>query len=186
MSRAPTHRLPRATEHADAGKGTEAGAGQALVEFAFVIPIFLLILFAILQLGLLFGGQNSLVNSVRETARYAAPYRVVDNAGAQDTCDNQVLGKLTDALHANPLTSDTASRLIPHVEYNWLIDPAGDYYIEVSVQADYKFPLYVPLVSTFLDGMDGTIDNNLRLSAKEAMRVENEPLAASDTPASCP
>jgi Flp pilus assembly protein TadG len=168
------------------GTGGRADAGQALVEFALVIPIFLLILFAILQLGLLFGGQNSLVNSVRETARYASPYRVVDNAGAQDTCDNQVLGKLSDALHANALTADTATRLIPHVEYTWLIDPDGNYYVQISVQADYKFPLYVPLVSTFLDGMDGTIDNNLRLSAKEEMRVENEPLAAFDNPAICP
>jgi Flp pilus assembly protein TadG len=161
--------------------------GQALVEFAIVIPIFLLILFAIIQLGLLFGGQNSLTNAVRETARYAAPYRVIDSSGAQDTCDNFVLGKLQDSLRSNPLTSDTTTREIPHIVYTWQIDPNGDYYVQISVQADYKFPLYVPLVSQILDGMDGVNDNSLRLSAKEEMRIENPPLAPPTyAPVSCP
>jgi Flp pilus assembly protein TadG len=163
-----------------------AASGQALVEFALVAPIFLLILFAIIQLGLVFGAQNSLVNSVRETARYAAPYRVIDTAGAQDTCDNFVLDKLRTALHSNPLTSDTATREVPHVEYTWQPDPDGTYYVQILVQASYKFPLYVPLVSQLLDGVDGTVEGNLRLSAQEEMRIENGPLATTDTPASCP
>jgi Flp pilus assembly protein TadG len=50
-------------------KSMDRAPGQALVEFALVIPIFLLLLFAILHLGLLFGGQNSLTNAVRVTAR---------------------------------------------------------------------------------------------------------------------
>jgi Flp pilus assembly protein TadG len=169
-----------------------AGSGQALVEFALVAPIFFLILFGIIQMGLLFGGQNSLVNAVRETARYSAPYRVIDNSGAQDACDNLVLDKLDDALHANPLTAD-AARLVPHTgqswlaEYTWEPDPAGTYYVQITVQADYKFPLYVPLIGYFLDGLDGVSDNSLRLSAKEEMRIENGPLAPPpDTPASCP
>jgi len=161
--------------------------GQALVEFAIVIPVFLLILFAILQLGLLFGAQNSLTSAVRETARYAAPYRVIDASGAQDTCDNFVLGKLQDSLRSNPLTSDTSTREIPTIVYTWRIDPNGDYYVEISVKADYKFPLYVPLVSQFLDGMDGVNDNNLRLSAKEDMRIENPPLVPPiPSPVTCP
>jgi Flp pilus assembly protein TadG len=165
----------------------QAAPGQALVEFALVIPIFLLLLFAIIQMGLLFGAQNSLTSAVRETARYAAPYRVIDQAGAQDTCDNYVLGKLQDALHSNPLTSDTATREIPFVEYTWELEPGGTYFVQISVKADYKFPLYVPLIAQFLDGMDGINDNNLRLTAKEEMRIENPPLAPPAYPAtSCP
>jgi Flp pilus assembly protein TadG len=159
--------------------------GQALVEFALVIPIFLLILFAIIQFGLLFGGQNSLVAAVRETARYAAPYRVISSGDATTTCD-VVLGKLEDALHANPLTAATSTREIPFVEYTWQPNPDGTYYVQVSVKADYKFPLYVPLIAQLLDGMDGTTDNALRLTAKEEMRVENGPLATSDSTVSCP
>jgi Flp pilus assembly protein TadG len=168
-------------------KSMDRAPGQALVEFALVIPIVLLLLFAIVQLGLRFAGQNTLTDAVRETARYAATYRVIDTAGAQDACDNLVLAKLQDALRANPLTSGTATREIPHVEYTWEgPDPNGTYYVQISVKADYKFPLYVPLVATFLDGMDGTNDNSLRLSAKEEMRIENGPLAAPDLTATCP
>jgi hypothetical protein len=160
------------------------GSGQALVEFALVIPIFLLILFAILQLGLLFGGQNSLVNAVREAARYAAPYRVVSGGDATSTCP-MVGDKLEDALRANPLTSDTVTRKTDVIEYTWELDPNGEYFVQVRVEAHYKFPLYVPLVNQFLDGMDGVQDSNLELSAQEEMRIENEPLGNTDTAPPC-
>jgi Flp pilus assembly protein TadG len=159
--------------------------GQAMVEFALVAPIFFLILFGIIQLGLLFGGQNTLVNSVREVARYAAPYRVIDDAGATTTCST-VVSSLTTLLRGNGLTADPSSnRTFPTVTYKWHQDPAGTYYVNVTVRAEYKFPLYVPIVGYFLDGMDGVQDNNLRLSAQEEMRVENDPLVSTDGTVSC-
>ena len=54
--------------------------GQALSEFALVAPLFFLLAFGIIQLGLLFGGQNGLVSATRELARYAAPYHVATAA----------------------------------------------------------------------------------------------------------
>jgi Flp pilus assembly protein TadG len=165
--------------------GRSQDSGQALVEFALVAPIFLLILFAIIQMGLVLGAQNSLTSAVRETARYAAPYRVVDASGAASTCTT-ALTKLQASLRTNPLTADTATREIPLVTYTWRQDPQSTWYVQVTVKADYKFPLYVPLVSLILDGLDGTTDQNLRLSAQEEMRVEYDPLASSDTTTSCP
>ena len=159
--------------------------GQALVEFALVAPIFLLILFGIIQLGLVFAGQNGLTNAVRETARYAAPYRVVDASGAATTCST-VLGKLTDIL-GGEVIGYTPANEIPSVTYTWRPDVTGlTYYITVKVKVDYKFPLYVPLVGNFLDGMDGVSDSKLRMSAQEEMRVENDPLASTDGPVTCP
>jgi len=161
--------------------------GQALVEFALVIPVFLLLMFAIIQLGLLFGAQNELTNAVRETARYAVPYRVVDDTGATLTCAT-VAGNLTTVLNASPLTADPSNnRTFPTVTYNWVADGNGDgkYYVTVTVHAEYKFPLYVPLVSTILDGFDGVTDSNLRIKAQETMRVENDPLASSETTVTC-
>jgi Flp pilus assembly protein TadG len=151
--------------------------GQALVEFALVAPIFLLLLFAIIQLGLLFGGQNTLVNAVRETARYAAPYRVISYSDAMTTCPT-VAAALQDDLNGSPLTADTSGiRTAPTITYSLVgPDPDGSYHVEVNVSADFKFPLYVPLVAQFLDGMDGISDSNLRLSAEETMRVENGPI----------
>jgi Flp pilus assembly protein TadG len=167
-------------------------SGQALVEFALVAPIFFLIVFSIIQLGLLLGGQNSLTNAVRETARYAVPYRVVDRAGAATACQIALV-KLQSALKANPLTADTATREVPSITYTWLQDPTSQWYVQITVKADYKFPLYVPLISNLLDGLDGTLDtvddnmgvNNLQISAQEEMRVENDPLSSGDVTTSC-
>lgn len=46
--------------------------GQALVEFALVIPLFLLALFSIITLGLAIFYQAELTNAARQAARYAA------------------------------------------------------------------------------------------------------------------
>src|ERR687889_627151 len=51
-------------------------SGQALVEFALVAPIFFLLVFGVIQIGLVMAAQNGLVDSVREAARRAATYRI--------------------------------------------------------------------------------------------------------------
>jgi Flp pilus assembly protein TadG len=161
--------------------------GQALIEFALVAPIFFLILFGIIQLGLIFGGQNYLVSSVREMARYAAPYRVVDASGAATTCDT-VADTLNSMLDDQALTADASdARTLITVTYDTQPEPgAASYYVEVTVAATFRFPLYVPIVAQFLDGTDGVLDNSLSLSAQEEMRVENESLASAfATPVSC-
>jgi Flp pilus assembly protein TadG len=45
--------------------------GQSLAEFAIVFPIFMLVIGGIVQLGILFWGQNSLNQVVRDAGRYA-------------------------------------------------------------------------------------------------------------------
>jgi Flp pilus assembly protein TadG len=45
--------------------------GQSLAEFAIVFPIFMLVIGGIVQLGVLFWGQNSLNQVVRDAGRYA-------------------------------------------------------------------------------------------------------------------
>lgn len=46
--------------------------GQSLAEFALVFPILMLILGGIIQFGLIFWGQNTLNQVVRDTGRWAA------------------------------------------------------------------------------------------------------------------
>ena len=57
-------------------------AGQSLAEFALVAPIFFLLVFGVIQLGLVIAAQNGLVDGVREAARRAATYRI--NEGSFD------------------------------------------------------------------------------------------------------
>jgi Flp pilus assembly protein TadG len=45
--------------------------GQALAEFAIVIPVFMIVVGGIIQLGILFWGQNTLNQIVRDAGRYA-------------------------------------------------------------------------------------------------------------------
>jgi len=51
---------------------TRRARGQSLVEFAVVIPIFLLIFGAVVQFGLIFWAQTTLSQVVRDTGRWAA------------------------------------------------------------------------------------------------------------------
>lgn len=46
--------------------------GQGLAEFAIVLPVLMLILGGIIQFGVIFWGQNTLNQVVRDTGRYAA------------------------------------------------------------------------------------------------------------------
>ena len=59
--------------------GRSGDGGAALVEFALVLPIFALMLFGMIELGLAFAGWSSLRNAVQTGARLAS---VDDTAGA--------------------------------------------------------------------------------------------------------
>jgi Flp pilus assembly protein TadG len=148
--------------------------GQAMVEFALVAPIFFLLLFGVIELGLLYAGLNGVVSAVRETARYSAPYRVSDASGADDTCTFYVLPKLQDALSQSVIAYDPSVG-VNHmvVTYSSKQDPNLEWYIQVSVKETYDFPLWVPLIGNILDGIDGAVDGKLSLSSQEEMRVEN-------------
>jgi TadE-like protein len=172
--------------------------GQALAEFAIVAPIFFLLIFSIIQLGLLFGGQNAIVNAVRETARYASTFRVATSSDAGVVC-----GIPTTATTDNPghyLVYHALARSVPGfqssqasyvITYSWLQNPdgqggaPGSYYVLINVKATYHYPLTVPLVSNILDGFDGSSDGRLTLAASESMRIENSALAAGFPQVTC-
>lgn len=175
--------------------------GQALTEFALIAPILFLLLFGVLQLGLLFAGQNGLVNGVRDAARRAATFRVNDASLADSgiltavcsAVENQLVADLSGAL-----PGFTSSRLHQTLSYHWEANPGGavaspqpssaanGYFLYVQVRASYDHPLYVPLVSIFFDALDGTpSDNAFTLSASEQMRIEN-PSLPQGTDAACP
>lgn len=177
------------TEVGPGSRGPRNAAGQSLVEFALVAPIFFLLLFAVIQLGLIFGAQNGLVNGVREAARRAATYRV--NAGSFDASIwASICASVTEEVRQlgdRTIPAYDATRLDPDVTYEWVANPeTGEYFLVAHVSATYDHPLYVPLVSLFLDGSDGTSDGVLTLSASEQMRVENPALLPSPAPPAAP
>ena len=49
-------------------------SGQALVEFAIVVPLLLAMVGGIIQFGILFWAQNTLTQVVRDTGRYSGSH----------------------------------------------------------------------------------------------------------------
>ena len=163
--------------------------GQALVEFALVAPIFFLLVFSIIELGILFGGQNGLVASARELARYAAPFRVKTAVDANNVCADTRLGTQLTGFLRRQIPGYIATNInARQVTYTWGANPNGTYYVELQIHVSYRFPLHVPLVGGLIDRFDGVTDNRLQLDATETMRIENEDLDAtsySAIPVSC-
>jgi Flp pilus assembly protein TadG len=52
--------------------------GQSLVEFALVLPVFMLMLFAVIDMGRVIWTMDSLANAAREGARYASVHGSAD------------------------------------------------------------------------------------------------------------
>jgi hypothetical protein len=69
--------LKRTTRHRGKAEG-----GQSLVEFAFVLPIFLLVLFAIIDFGMAFHAWIAVTSSAREGGRLGAVHPSLEAEGS--------------------------------------------------------------------------------------------------------
>lgn len=167
-----------------------ADGGQSLVEFALVAPIFFLLVFAIIQIGIVYGAQNALVNGVRDAARKAATYRVneasYDDATTWSAICQSIEDTLRESVGTYPAANVSNTTLRATITYTWEQSlTSTDYFLVAHISADYDHTLYVPLVSFFLDSSDGSADGKLTLTADERMRIENPALTqpASNPPA---
>ncbi len=87
-------------------------SGGAVIEFAIVVPILLVILFGIIDFARMLLTRNSLVNAVREGARYGAVQPPTGWAATQTAIQGKVRGRIatfggnaTDASTATVTTS---------------------------------------------------------------------------------
>ncbi len=117
--------------------GNRSLAGQSLVEFAITLPVLLLILVGVLDLGRLYFAYVAVVNSAREGARYGAEFPWDYNgiiSHAQKEPDNLVT------------VTTVTSPLCFYDQYNVpLSDPSGTP-ITVTVQANFQ------LLTTYIFG----------------------------------
>ncbi len=127
--------------------------GQAMVEFALILPIFLLILCGIIDFGWLFYNQLTLNNACREGARYA----VVNTA--EDANTQAIINHIENSqfhVFANDGVDITVTYSAPN-------DPtSGD--ITVNMSADISF--FTPVLSTIM-GKEKTITSTV------VMKVES-------------
>jgi Flp pilus assembly protein TadG len=157
-----------------------------MTEFALIAPVLLLILFAIIQFGFLLGGQIGMTNGVREAARYASTVPNATAAQVKTELQDRALPRAIPGY--NVVNFDAAASSVTYCAYQ---NPnstvaAPSYSIKVRVTAMYRHPLFVPLVSLVVDGVDGTADGKLKATVTEEMRVENPRLTTAGGLPPCP
>lgn len=110
----------------------EGERGQSLVEFTLIIPIFLLLVFAIVDFGMGLYSWITVTNAAREGARLgtvgadqaAITARVRDTAGNLDNSDLTVT--VTNCVSGCSTTGDPGESLSVHVDYDYhLITPVS-------------------------------------------------------------
>ena len=128
--------------------------GQAMLELALVLPIFLLILCGILDFGWLYYNQLALNNICREGARYA----VVNTAESHET--DGIQRHIDNFIEATyPI-----EEIVVTVSYTKPLDPlSGD----VVVAAEKEFHYLTPVISTVTGQPTRT------LTAQVVMKVES-------------
>ena len=122
--------------------------GQSLVETAIIIPVVLLLVFGIIDFGLLFNNYILITNASREGARLAA-------LGGSDAEVVEAVRDMTSTLDMSGLSVV--------ITPNYSMRSRGS---QVRVTVTYKARLVTPIISRFFTG--GTA----RLQAESAMRVE--------------
>jgi len=132
-------------------------AGTAMLELVFVLPVLLLILFAIVECGILLGRWVTLSNAAREGARLAVVYRQNCDAGSVETQVKQRVIDYANDLGLSVGTGDiTVSGLCGGADTN------------STVSVDYLFNFHV------VPGFAPSLSPTLNLSGNSAMRNEGD------------
>jgi Flp pilus assembly protein TadG len=97
------------------GRHSKRGRGQAMVEFALVIPMFLLILAAIIDFGFGFFDRMSVINAAREGARAGV---MVDVANAPSTMQRTVMDRVESAAAQGGITVTDSNVQVTCVQTN--------------------------------------------------------------------
>ncbi len=141
--------------------------GQALVEFALLVPIFLILLFAIVDFGMGFYSWITVTNSAREGARVGAVHAPLNVASSP------CFGKASPEQCIEDRVLDSAGLADQDTKMTVTITNAqGQSGESVVVKVDYDYDLITPLAGlvNFISG--DTIGPTLNLSSTADMRLE--------------
>jgi Flp pilus assembly protein TadG len=127
----------------------QSESGQALTEFAVVMPMLFILLFAIVEGGLTLNNYLRLTDAVRVAARAAS----VNGSEGGSAATTAATSALTDAVGGVPLTGVT----VQPVGAGWT---SGE---PVAVQASVRYAVTLPLVGTILSGY---------LTSRSVQRIE--------------
>jgi Flp pilus assembly protein TadG len=120
--------------------------GQALVEFALVFPIFMLVLAGIMDFGFMLYSRMSVINAAREGARAAV--MVTDYTTIPTVAQGAVIAAASTgglALSAGNVTTtclQTSTHTYPPPTCDWSSAVSGD---SVRVSVTYSYHTFFPL-----------------------------------------
>ncbi|HET8785646.1 MAG TPA: TadE/TadG family type IV pilus assembly protein [Candidatus Limnocylindrales bacterium] len=166
----------RASARRGSGSVRTGESGQALLELALVTPVLVLLFVSVVQFGVIFQREIGIENAVREAARRGATMDTDPTNAAGNAA--WTLGELQTLL-LNLQGHDAAQERDLQVCYYTPaapndVDPLGNKQVLVKVQAGYAHPLFLPLISGILDGIDGVGDDALRADTSSEFHVEQE------------
>jgi Flp pilus assembly protein TadG len=165
-----------------------ADGGAAAVEFAFVAIPFLILVFAIIELGLTFLVSMSLENALNNVDRTIRTGALQANNDSATTFRDKVCGEMSwlGGSCASSITLDVrvlpsfaqTNNLPPPQDGKACFDPGGPKSI-VLVRGYYKWPLITPLLQEAVGGAPG--DRRVTFAAVFA----NEPYSETPVPIKC-
>ena len=132
-------------------KYLKTNKGQTLVEFALVITVFLSVLLALLDIGIMMYVNLTLQNAVREGARYSVTGQTINSTTSRRASMEQVIKN-----HSNGLYDRN-----PHVLTTQKVTPGSSTFANVTgantgapgdiiiVNLNYTWPLLTPLLKPF-------------------------------------
>jgi Flp pilus assembly protein TadG len=112
--------------------------GQSLVEFALILPVLMLVLMGIVQMGFVFNAYVTISNATREAARTATIYLYDRNqsVGANDTARNEAARSALDS--AMGMLSSTSPGFAN--SSTWTITNGGDTFTTGDLVVAYTLP----------------------------------------------
>jgi Flp pilus assembly protein TadG len=128
--------------------------GQSLAEFAMVFPIFMLVLGAIIQFGLIFWAQNTLTQVARDTGRWAATQTFPCGTAAEEAAAAPTVIAMANTIANNSsLFGKTAAWTATNVVVNWTIEagtacpPTDNQGVAwIDVELHHTIPTFFPFV----------------------------------------
>jgi Flp pilus assembly protein TadG len=158
-------------------------SGSAIVEFAFIAPVFFLLLFAIIEIGVIFFAQSTLQHATNNIARMIRTGQVQGLGLTQDQIRQQVCTDVAPlipcdgGLYVDVESFSNFGSIVfsPPLDANGNMIPLNNFQTGtacsvVLVRVFYGWTVFTPLLTPFLSNMSG--DHHLLYSASA---FRNEP-----------
>ncbi|HWA04210.1 MAG TPA: TadE/TadG family type IV pilus assembly protein [Rhizomicrobium sp.] len=144
----------------------QSRAGSAIVEFAMIAPVFFLLLFSIMEVGIIFYAQSTLQFAAEDVGRLVRTGQAQNGAMTQGQVRNRVC---TDIQPLIPCSGDlfvdieafpnfTGIIFSPPVDPNGNMIPLNNFQLGqacsvVLVRVFYQWPVFTPTLTPFLSNL---------------------------------